>query len=223
MEINFLGHAAAFINTDLKILIDPFISQNPLCSQHPDEFSPDAILLTHGHRDHIGDTVSIALRTGCTVYAMAELSRWLAKQGVKVHGFNTGGSLSIGETIVSVVEAVHSSSCPDGSYGGLACGFIIRYNMKTFYHAGDTSLFAGMSLIGVKYDIDAAMLPIGGNYTMDSVDASSAVSLLSPAVCIPMHFNTFPAVMCNPDEFKELLADSRTEYRLMQPGETLVL
>jgi len=220
MDINFLGHAAVRIKTDIDILIDPFISQNPLCSKSPDEFSPDIILLTHGHGDHIGDTVSIALRTNTTVYAMAELSRWLARQDVKIHGFNTGGSFIIGKTNISVVEAVHSSSCPDGSYGGLACGFIIQFNGKTLYHSGDTSLFAGMSLIGEKYNIDVAMLPIGGNYTMDSVDAFRAVSLLLPDVCIPMHFNTFPAVMCNPDEFETLLSNSNTKYKLMQPGDT---
>ena len=220
MDINFLGHAAVRIKTDIDILIDPFISQNPLCSNSPDEFSPDIIMLTHGHGDHIGDTIRIALRSGATVYAMAELSRWLARQEVKIHGFNTGGSFSIRNTKISAVEAVHSSSCPDGSYGGLACGFIIQHNGRTLYHAGDTSLFSGMSLIGEKYNIDAAMLPIGGNYTMDSADAFRAVSLLSPDVCIPMHFNTFPAIMCDPGKFKALLSNSNTEYMLLQPGET---
>lgn len=223
MELQYLGHAAALIKTDVEILIDPFISNNPLCNSKPEEFSPDAILITHGHGDHFGDTLSIALRTGCTVYAMAELSRWISKNGANVIGFNTGGSFSIGNTKVSVVEAVHSSSCPDGSYGGLACGFVIQNGINTIYHAGDTSVFTGMSLIGDKYDIDIAMLPIGGHYTMDSADARIAVDLLSPAMCIPMHYNTFPAVMCDPMEFGKLLRDSKTKYAPLGPGDSIEL
>jgi len=150
MNLKFLGHAAVLLETDIKILIDPYISKNPLCKNSPEDFSPDVIILTHGHGDHIGDTIEIAKRTECTVYAMAELAKWLSKNGVKTHGFDIGGDLNISSTSISIVPAIHSSSCPDGSYGGLACGFVIKHNERTFYHSGDTALFSDMKLLGKK-------------------------------------------------------------------------
>lgn len=223
MNIKFLGHSAVELNTDINILIDPFISKNPLCRQSPDDFFPDAILLTHGHRDHLGDTIEIALRAGCVVYAVAELAGWLVSQGAKVHGFNIGGSFLISETKVTSIEAVHSSSTPDGSYAGVACGFVIEYAGQILYHAGDTSQFAGMSLIGSKYKIDAAMLPIGGNYTMDIADAVRAAEMLSPRICIPIHYNTFPVITCDPLNFKRQLADISINCEIMSPGDEITL
>lgn len=219
MEIIYIGHSGVIVRTDLTIMIDPFILNNPLCSNLPEDFSPDAIFLTHGHYDHIGDALSISLRTGCKIYAMAELSKWLSAQGAKVHGFNIGGSVRIGSNLVSIVEAIHSSSCPDGSYGGLACGIVIQSEGKTLYHAGDTALFEGMKYIGRKFIIDVAMLPIGGNYTMDFIDAAVASAYLKPKICIPIHFNTFPAICCNPTDFENELNLIGLKYKLLEPGE----
>jgi len=223
MKIKFLGHAAVMLTTDSEILIDPFMTNNPLCDLSPSSVEPDAIILTHGHGDHIGDTIEIARRTGCAVYAMAELSRYLNSQGVKTHGFNSGGSFVINNSKIKVVQAIHSSSCPDGSYGGLACGFIVEYKEKTFYHAGDTDLFTDMKLIGENHSIDVAMLPIGGNYTMDASDAAKAARLLSPGLCIPMHYNTFPLVKCDPDVFCSLINASGVECKILAPGESIII
>lgn len=223
MNIRFLGHAAVSLETDINILIDPYISKNPLCSSKPEEFSPDVILLTHGHGDHLGDTIEIAKRTKCTVYAIAELSKWLAKNNIKTHGFNVGGNLKISSTEISVVNAIHSSSCPDGTYAGLACGFIIQHDKKTFYHAGDTALFSDMKLLGDKYDIDVAMLPIGGNYTMGIEDAVKAVKYLSPKICIPMHFNTFSLITCNPQNFKSQIETLGFGCNVLKPGSSIVI
>ena len=120
-------------------------------------------------------------------------------------------------------QAIHSSSCPDGSYGGLACGFVVEYSGKVFYHAGDTALFTDMRLIGENHAIDAAMLPIGGNYTMDVHDAVRAAKMLSPVLCIPMHYNTFPLVKCDPGAFWSLLKASGIECKILDPGESIII
>ena len=223
MNIKFLGHSAVLLETDVIILIDPFISNNPLCRNTPEEFFPDIIILTHGHSDHIGDTIEIAQRTACTVYAMAELANWISEKGVKTHGFNIGCELNISTTSIYVTQAIHSASCPDGSYGGLACGFVIRYNEKTFYHSGDTALFSDMKLIGKKFRIDVAMLPIGNNYTMGITDAVKAVEYLSPVTVIPMHYNTFPLICCNPGDFKISVENLGYKCNILQPGMNLLL
>ncbi len=223
MNIKFIGHAAVELETDVKILIDPYISNNPLCNNSPEDFSPDVILLTHGHSDHIGDAIEIAQRKSCTIYAMAELAKWISKKGVKTHGFNIGGELNISSTSIYVTQAIHSSSCPDGSYGGLACGFVIRYKEKSFYHSGDTALFSDMQLLGEKFKIDVAMLPIGSNYTMGINDAVKAVEYLSPAIVIPIHYNTFSVISSNPEEFKLKVEYLGYKCNILQPGMNLLL
>ena len=223
MKIIYHGHAFIEIETDFNILIDPFITGNPLCNSSPENFNPDYILLTHGHRDHYGNTEDIAVRTSCKIYAMAELAKWISARGYSAVGFNLGGTLKIGKTLISVVEAVHSNSTPDGNYGGIACGFVIQHQGHTIYCAGDTSYFSDMKLIGQKYDIDVAFLPIGGTYTMDCEDALAAAQAISPDICIPIHYNTFEAITANPEVFYAGFSDKGINCRILTPGSSITL
>lgn len=223
MEIIFHGHSFIEIKTDINILIDPFITGNPLCISSPDSFNPDYILLTHGHRDHYGDTEIITGKTGCRIYAMAELSKWISSRGFSCSGFNLGGSFKLGRTRINVVEARHSNSTPDGSYGGLACGFVINYDGNSVYCAGDTSYFGDMKYIGRKFDLDIAFIPIGGTYTMDSEDALTAAEALLPDICIPIHFNTFEAVKADSKVFCSLLVQKGIDCRILEPGSGITI
>lgn len=195
ITLTWFGHSAFGVNIDGRnILIDPFITNNPLAIVTHDTLEAEVILLTHAHGDHIGDTVSIAKRTGATVVATPEICRWLQAQGVEnTWEGNTGGTYYADFFSATWTMAFHTSSLPDGSYGGQPMGFLIRAQGKTIYHAGDTGLFSDMRLLG-EAGIDVALLPIGDKYTMGISDSVRAVQLLTPQYVIPMHFNTFPAI-----------------------------
>lgn len=197
MSISFrwLGHSAFAMDIDgHKVLFDPFLTGNPLAAATPDDVEAELILLTHAHGDHLGDTVAIAKRTGATVISNAEIAGWMGKQGVKAHGQNTGGSYDHGFITVKQTIAFHSSSFPDGSYGGNPNGFVVTTkNRQRIYFAGDTALFSDMQLIG-EAGIDVAFLPIGDNYTMGPDDALQAVKLIRPKFVVPMHYNTFTLI-----------------------------
>lgn len=223
MEIIYHGHSFIEIKTDIDILIDPFITGNPLCISRPDSFNPDYILLTHGHRDHYGDTEIITGKTSCRIYAMAELSKWISARGYSSSGFNVGGSFRLAKTRINVVEAIHSNSAPDGSYGGLACGFVIRFDGKSVYCAGDTAYFSNMKYIGEKFELNIAFIPIGGTYTMDSDDALTAAEALSPDMCIPIHFNTFDAVKADSEAFCSMLVSKGIDCRILEPGTGIII
>ncbi len=202
VHITWLSHAGFVLRIDGSIgnntvLIDPFLSGNPLATARPEDMDADYILLTHGHGDHVADTPAIANRTGATVVANVEVASWMReKRGVQnVIGLNTGGGTKLPFGWVRLTLAHHSSSMPDGSYGGNPNGLLITIdNGPTIYHAGDTSLFLDMQLIGA-HGIDLAMLPIGDFYTMGIDDSIKAIEFLKPAVVIPMHYNTFPPIM----------------------------
>lgn len=197
MTVSFvwLGHSGFLFNVDGRFaLIDPFITNNPLAPTTVDEVGAEVILVTHGHGDHIGDTVSIAKRSGAVVVSTPEICGWVKKQGVNnVWEGNTGGTYHGEFLSAKWTMAFHTSSLPDGSYGGQAMGFVIEAGGKRMYHAGDTGLFGDMRLIG-EMRLHVAFLPIGDKYTMGMDDSLLAIKMLNPRYVVPMHFNTFPPI-----------------------------
>lgn len=195
-KITWLGHSAFQVETgDHTILIDPFLTGNPLAVTKPEDLNPDFILLSHGHGDHVGDTVAIAKRTGALVVGNFEVAGWIGKQGVQnTSSPNTGGTGKYAFGSVQLTIAFHSSSMPDGSYGGSPNGlFITLNNGLKIYHAGDTALYSDMELTGAK-GIDVAILPIGDFFTMGPADSIQAIQWLKPRYVLPCHYNTFPPI-----------------------------
>lgn len=195
MEIKYLGHACVQVCGSKTVLIDPFLSENPLAAENANDVQADYILVTHGHGDHLGDAVEIARRTGAKVVAMVELARWFARQGVDALDLNCGGSYTFADGFrVKLTPAWHSSQLPDGSYCGLAAGFIFWLDGQCFYHAGDTALFGDMREVIAPHGLDWAFLPIGDYYTMGPEDALIAAGWLGAKHYLPIHYNTFPAI-----------------------------
>ncbi len=197
VKLTWLGHSAFALTVDgHSVVVDPFLTGNPLAAAAPDEVAAEVILLSHGHGDHLGDTVSIAQRTGASVVTNFEIGNWLQAQSVsKTIGLNVGGHYDFGFMSVKATPAIHSSSLPDGSNGGLSCGYLITTQSgKRLYYAGDTALFSDMQLIGDE-GIDLAFLPIGDFFTMGLDDSLKAINYVRPKVVIPMHYNTFPPIM----------------------------
>ncbi|MCB4203904.1 metal-dependent hydrolase [Deferribacterales bacterium Es71-Z0220] len=206
MKVTFLGHSAFLFSQDnLSVLIDPFLKENPLRTGLNYDVKADYILVSHGHRDHLGDTVELALKYNSKVISVFEISNYLTSKGLNnLVPMNIGGQLRTEFGYVKMVMAVHSSSIPDGESvinGGVPAGFIINFFGKTIYFAGDTALFGDMKLIGDLYNIDIALLPIGGHFTMDTKDALCAIDMLRPKLVIPMHFNTWPVINADVDSF----------------------
>ena len=196
-KITWLGHSGFQLTIgEHHVLIDPFLTGNPLAAAQADTVEADFILLSHGHGDHVADTPGIAKRTGATVVANFEVGNWVQKQGVEqVHTLNPGGGVQLPFGRVELTIAHHSSSLPDGSYGGQPNGILIFIdNGPTLYHAGDTSVFLDMQLIGT-HGLALAMLPIGDYFTMGIDGSLKAIEMLRPNAVIPMHYNTFPPIM----------------------------
>jgi L-ascorbate metabolism protein UlaG (beta-lactamase superfamily) len=205
--LTWLGHSAFRLDTSggKRIYVDPFLNGNPKCPE--DEREPeraDIVAVTHGHGDHVGDTVDIAKKHGSTVVAIVELSGWLGKQGVdddKLPGPNKGGTVDVDGVKFTVVNAFHTGSAPDGSYGGEPSGFVVTTeDGKRVYFAGDTCVFGDMQLIGRIYQPDVAVIPIGDHYTMGPKEASVAIDLLGVKRVVPCHWGTFGLLTGTPDQ-----------------------
>ena len=223
-RVRFLGHACVQIETNgQNVLIDPFLSGNPAATTTANKVAADFILVSHGHSDHIGDTVAIAKRTGATVISNFEIGKWCEGQGVaNIHTLHLGGGHAFPFGRVKLTPAFHGSMLPDGSNGGNPCGFLLYLkDGKRIYDACDTGLFGDMRLIGEE-GIDLAILPIGDNYTMGPDDALRAVKLLEAKKVVPVHYNTWDLIAQDAASWAERVKkETKTQPLLLKPGEAL--
>ena len=222
VEVIHYGHAAfGIFGGGYRLLTDPWFTGNEFASITAQAAQADFILVTHGHSDHLGDSIGISRRTGATIIAPFELARYAQGEGAKAEGYYIGGGPELPFGNVKLTLATHGSSLPDGSYAGVACGFLFTLAGKHFYFAGDTGLFLDMQLIGEDRSLDVAMLPIGGRYTMEARDAVRAVKLLSPKIVIPMHYQR---VGVDPRPFAEdVERETPSQCAILAPGESLTL
>jgi L-ascorbate metabolism protein UlaG (beta-lactamase superfamily) len=220
-KLTWHGHAALGLETGgYKLVIDPFFTGNPSASISPEAVEADYILVSHGHGDHVGDTVAIAKRTGATVISNFEIADWFERQGVKqTHGQHIGGGFKHPFGYLKLTLALHGSALPDGSNGGNPCGFLLTTNDgKKIYLAQDTGLFGDMKLIGEE-GLDLAVIPIGDNYTMGPDDALRAVKLLQPKAVVPIHYSTWDLIAQDADAWaKRVEKESGAKAVVLKPG-----
>jgi len=229
-QLTWLGHSAFRITTSSGkiIIVDPWVQSNPACPDSLKKFDRiDIMLITHGHFDHIGDAVDLATKHKPQVVGIFETCAWLESKGVaNTNGMNKGGTQKVGEIEVTMVNAIHSCGIKDGDqivYGGEACGYIVRLpGGLTVYHAGDTTVFGDMKIIGELYSPDVAMLPIGDHCTMGPQEAALAIRLLGVRHVVPMHFGTFPTLTGSPEAVRDLTKDiAGLEIYALKPGESI--
>jgi L-ascorbate metabolism protein UlaG (beta-lactamase superfamily) len=228
VKIQWLGHSAFHITTDndIRILIDPFLRDNPACPVDVEEVTADVICITHGHKDHFGDAVELAQKNRAMVVCNHEHSVYLSQQGLETTGMNMGGTIQVEGIKITMVNAIHSSDMDfvEGiGAGGSSCGYILELeNEQKIYHSGDTGIFGDMkTVIKDIYRPEIALLPIGDRFTMGIREASIAAGWIEPEVIIPMHYNTFPVIEQNPYRFKELVElSTETKVTVLKPGET---
>jgi L-ascorbate metabolism protein UlaG (beta-lactamase superfamily) len=221
MDIRFLGHAAFALEHDGKtVLVDPFLTGNPKAAATADEVAADAILLTHGHLDHFGDTIAIAKRTGAPVVAITEIADEIGQEGVEAIDTNLGGTADFDWGSVRLVPAWHTSTTPKGTVSTPAV-LVIEVGDKRVYHLGDTALFSDLALPKRRGHLDVALMCIGGHYTMDRFDAVVAAELVGADQVIPCHYDTFPPVETDAQAFKsDVQSAGYAEVVILQPGET---
>ena len=220
LKFSYYGHSAFLLDDGTyKVLVDPFITGNPVASVSAEEVTCDYILVSHAHGDHLGDAPMIARHRKAEVVAVPEVLG-LFDESVTGHGMNIGGSLNLPFGKVRMVRAIHSC----GVGGGIACGFVVYMGGLVTYYAGDTALFSDMRLIGQKDHIDFAILPIGDNYTMGLEDAAMAAQLLNARHIIPVHYNTWSVIEQNPADYKRAVESTgHADVHIVKPGDEIEL
>ncbi|ADH63336.1 beta-lactamase domain protein [Allomeiothermus silvanus DSM 9946] len=218
LELRYLGHSAVYLSDGkTRIVVDPFLSGNPTASLKAEELEVDYVLVTHAHGDHWGDSLALAQK-GATIIGTAEIGYYAESKGAKAIPMNIGGKFKAAWGSLKLTPAWHSSSFPDGTYGGMPTGMILEFGGMKIYHAGDTALFSDMGLIG-KHGIDLACLPIGDHFTMGPDDALQALELIRPKAVLPIHYNTFPPIMQDGEAFVARARLLGVEGRALKPGE----
>lgn len=228
MKLTYLSHSCFLVESEnATVIIDPFLSGNPQATVGPDSIKVDAILITHGHSDHVGDAVAIAKENNCKIITNFELAMHLAKSEVEVHPLGIGGSFNFEWGKVKLTQAFHGSGIETGTgdflYGGMPTGILLTMEGKTLYHAGDTGLFGDMKIIGELSSIDVAALPIGDNFTMGIEDATVAATWLQAKKYVPVHYNTFDLIKQNPEEWKSLMTEKGLDVAIMATGESILI
>ena len=222
MDIRFLGHAAVELTEgDTVVLVDPFISGNPVATVEASELNPTHIFLTHGHGDHYGDIEDIAKRTGAHCVAIVEIANELQEKGIEnVADPNIGGTVEFDGGWVRLVPAWHTSTTPGGTVT-IPAGLVINLGGKTVYHLGDTGLFSDLQLVKARDKVDVALMCIGGHYTMDRHDAVTAADWVGADTVIPCHYNTFPPIETDDQAFKsDVESKTSSKVVILQPGES---
>jgi len=227
MKITYHGQSTIEIQTNGKsLIIDPFISGNPSATTKVENIQSNAVLLTHAHMDHILDAVPIAKANNAPIVANPELAAYMSWKGAETIGMNIGGTLDLGFAKAKMTHAFHSSGIIDEEnknilYGGMPAGFIIEAEGKTIHHAGDTGIFSDMKLIGDRYNLDVAFVPIGDHFTMGPEDALQAAEWYQAKLVIPIHYNTFPVIKQDANEFINKLEQLGLKGKALQIGETI--
>ena len=221
MDVRFLGHACFTLSDgDTTVLIDPFLTGNPKAAVSAGDVSATTLLLTHGHADHIGDTVAIAKRTGAPLVAITELAGEMKEEGLEVVDCNLGGTATFDWGWAKLVPAWHTSTTPKGTVNTPA-GLLVNFQDTLVYHLGDTSLFSDLQLVGKRRQVDVALMCIGGHYTMDRFDAVNAADFVGAKTVIPCHYDTFTAIETDAEAFKvEVESATSSKVVVLQPGET---
>jgi L-ascorbate metabolism protein UlaG (beta-lactamase superfamily) len=216
ITLTFLGHAGVLLEDGkFTVAIDPFLTGNPVATHRPADLHCTHIVLTHGHSDHLGDTVAIARANQATVFGSFELTQYLGEQGVATEPGNPGGRVATDFGWVALTQASHSSSF-DGRYLGVACGAVVHLGGVTVYHCGDTGLFGDMVLLGEIYRPDIALVPIGDRFTMGPELASRAAEMIRPRIAVPIHYQTFPLLVQDASRF----TPRGVEVKVLRPGES---
>jgi L-ascorbate metabolism protein UlaG (beta-lactamase superfamily) len=218
MLLTWLGHACVLLTGSKKILIDPFIEGGSVIGTNP-----DIVAVTHGHDDHLGETLALLKKT----IAITEIAKYLASKGIPAEGMNIGGTILVDGVAFTMTPAIHSTWIEEGGTpitGGTAAGFVIHMDGVKIYHAGDTALFSDMKLIGKLYHPDVALLPIGGRYTMGPAEAMIAANFIGAKTVIPIHYNTWDKIRADPSQFKMAIEKtSDITVKILQPGESIII
>ncbi|MEJ2420772.1 MAG: metal-dependent hydrolase [Acidobacteriota bacterium] len=222
LKLTYHGHSCFELESDgHRIIVDPFLSDNPHAKASPKDIKVEAVLVSHGHGDHLGNAEEIARNNNCPIISNYEIANYLADKGLDAFGMHIGGSFEFDWGRLKLTPALHGSALPDGSYGGNPAGFLIWMGGKCVYYAGDTGIMSDMELYGRLNPIDFAMLPIGSCFTMDVRDAVEAALLLKPKEVMPIHYNTFPVIEAEPEEFAKLAQSKGLKTRIVEFGDTV--